>query len=237
MKKVIIYYLIILITSCNTGSSSSNITDSIKDSIAISDAQTSKIDYIKKYLALELDLVYLEITRREKLDSIFLLTKKNSPPKIIEKDSLSVSEERNEIKFLPDREEPKYFKEFEDPPPLDTLKLISTLKRLKNELHQISLDSNSLYNLMSEIILKVPLSEIKAFKTSRNSLLNNTRTSNGCSDQRSYDEGYSLAADQIGHGLMADCEYLYKIASTQKYGLDHYCFCSGVNDWIRQHQR
>ncbi len=57
-----------------------------------------------------------------------------------------------------------------------------------------------------------------------------------CSDMNSYNYGYSIAADQIGHGLMADCEYLFEIAQTQKENLNHYCFCKGVNDWINEHK-
>ena len=52
----------------------------------------------------------------------------------------------------------------------------------------------------------------------------------------SYNYGYSLASDQIGGGLIADCDYLFKIAETQKGNLDHACFCRGVNDWISEHK-
>jgi hypothetical protein len=56
--------------------------------------------------------------------------------------------------------------------------------------------------------------------------------SHSCNDQRSFDAGYDLARDQIGKGLMADCDYLYKIALSVNSNLNHYCFCKGVNQYI-----
>ena len=235
MKNILICYVIILMASCNTGSSS-DITNSIKDSIGAVNAQISKNEHIKEYLGLEFDLVYLEITRRRKLDTLFNLNrmiKQSESPK----DTFSNSKITNEIQFIPDKENREYSQEFEDLTKFDTAQMLSKLKNLNSELLQISIDSNRIYNKMTEIILIVPISEINAFKSSQNSHFNYSKTSKGCSDQRSYDEGYSLAADQIGHGLMADCNYLYNIAITQKDNLDHYCFCRGVNDWIAQHQR
>jgi hypothetical protein len=53
-----------------------------------------------------------------------------------------------------------------------------------------------------------------------------------CPDMDSYNLGYSYAADQLGGGLVADCDYLYQIAATQSEKVNHYCFCKGVNDWL-----
>jgi hypothetical protein len=57
-----------------------------------------------------------------------------------------------------------------------------------------------------------------------------------CADMISWSYGYSLAADQLGGGLIADCDYLFTIAQTQRDNINHYCFCKGVNDWISEHR-
>ena len=54
-------------------------------------------------------------------------------------------------------------------------------------------------------------------------------TSQKCSDMESYDYGYAVARDQ--DGLLADCNYLYEIASTQKNITSKSCFCQGVSDF------
>jgi hypothetical protein len=66
-------------------------------------------------------------------------------------------------------------------------------------------------------------------------LYNLPRDSDPCSNSLSYKRGYQYAQDQIGQGLMADCDYLYKLASSYEQ-LDHTCFCQGVNDWISKHK-
>lgn len=58
-----------------------------------------------------------------------------------------------------------------------------------------------------------------------------------CSDMDSYNLGYLYAADQLGGGLLADCDYLYQIAVTQREHVDHYCFCKGINKWLNDHNR
>lgn len=50
-----------------------------------------------------------------------------------------------------------------------------------------------------------------------------------CSDIESYDYGYAVARDQ--NGLLADCNYLYEIAITQKNITSKSCFCEGVSDF------
>jgi hypothetical protein len=50
-----------------------------------------------------------------------------------------------------------------------------------------------------------------------------------CSDMESYDYGYAVARDQ--NGLLADCNYLYEVASTQKNITSKSCFCEGVSDF------
>jgi len=57
-----------------------------------------------------------------------------------------------------------------------------------------------------------------------------------CSDMVSWSNGYTYAADQIGGGMIADCDYLFRIAQTQNANINHYCFCKGVNDWISEHK-
>jgi hypothetical protein len=64
--------------------------------------------------------------------------------------------------------------------------------------------------------------------SSNNSSASET-SSKKCSDMDSYDYGYSVARDQ--DGLLADCDYLYEIASTQKNISSKSCFCSGVKDY------
>jgi len=58
-----------------------------------------------------------------------------------------------------------------------------------------------------------------------------------CSDMDSYNLGYAYATDQLGGGLLADCDYLYRIAVTQKENIDHYCFCMGVSKWLNDNNR
>jgi hypothetical protein len=68
--------------------------------------------------------------------------------------------------------------------------------------------------------------------SSNNSINNSSsseRNSKKCSDMDSYDYGYAVAKDQ--DGLLADCDYLYDIAITQKYIENKSCFCSGVTDY------
>ena len=48
-----------------------------------------------------------------------------------------------------------------------------------------------------------------------------------CSDEGSYDKGYTWAGNQ--RGLEADCDYLFDMAQASDSGpLSHYCFCQGV---------
>ena len=48
-----------------------------------------------------------------------------------------------------------------------------------------------------------------------------------CDDMESYDYGYAVAKDQ--DGLLADCNYLYDAAITQKNITSKSCFCAGVS--------
>ena len=48
-----------------------------------------------------------------------------------------------------------------------------------------------------------------------------------CDDMDSYDYGYAVAKDQ--DGLLADCNYLYDAAITQKNITSKSCFCEGVS--------
>ncbi len=58
-----------------------------------------------------------------------------------------------------------------------------------------------------------------------------------CSNMDSYYLGISYARDQLGGGLLADCEYLYQIAVTQTANVDYYCFCKGVSKWLSDNGR
>lgn len=64
---------------------------------------------------------------------------------------------------------------------------------------------------------------------SSNNSSSSKMTSKKCSDMDSYDYGYAVARDQ--DGLLADCDYLYDIASTQKNIINKSCFCNGVTDY------
>ena len=50
-----------------------------------------------------------------------------------------------------------------------------------------------------------------------------------CNDQISFDAGYDIARDQIGSGLLADADYLFKLTANQ---YSYYCFKKGVNQYI-----
>ena len=59
---------------------------------------------------------------------------------------------------------------------------------------------------------------------------NSTQFSNEkCIDMSSYNLGYEIAKDQ--QGLVADCNYLFDIAKTQRDNINKYCFCMGVEDF------
>jgi hypothetical protein len=58
-----------------------------------------------------------------------------------------------------------------------------------------------------------------------------------CSNMDSYYLGISYARDQLGGGLLADCDYLYKIAVIQTANVDYYCFCKGVSKWLSDNGR
>jgi len=64
---------------------------------------------------------------------------------------------------------------------------------------------------------------------STSSSSSNESTLKKCADMESYDYGYAVARDQ--DGLLADCNYLYEIASTQKNITSKSCFCEGVSDY------
>ena len=58
---------------------------------------------------------------------------------------------------------------------------------------------------------------------------NTSNNTSKCYDVESYDYGYAIAKDQ--QGLIADCNYLYEIATTQKNISSKSCFCQGVSDF------
>lgn len=203
--KLVILLLVLLawLLSCNQRASYSEVDDSKKTITLTSDVGFKK-KYINEYSELELELISVEITKREKLRDLYLLTR----------------EYKTEDSSYNNNTEP------------------SELTKLKLEIQQISVDSNRLFNKMKAILQIIPLTEIEAFQNVRHQpFKENDKTVQKCSDQRSYDNGYKLAADQIGKGLMADCNYLFEFAQIMADGLDHFCFCKGVNDWSAQHQR
>lgn len=56
-----------------------------------------------------------------------------------------------------------------------------------------------------------------------------------CSDEGSYDKGYTWAGNQ--KGLLADCDYLFDIAQATDSGpLSRYCFCLGVEAYRKQNR-
>ena len=56
-----------------------------------------------------------------------------------------------------------------------------------------------------------------------------------CSDEGSYDKGYTWAGNQ--KGLLADCDYLFDIAQASDSGpLSRYCFCQGVEAYRKQNR-
>lgn len=50
-----------------------------------------------------------------------------------------------------------------------------------------------------------------------------------CIDMDSYNLGYDIARDQ--RQLVADCDYLFTLAQTQKDNINKYCFCKGVEEY------
>jgi hypothetical protein len=67
-------------------------------------------------------------------------------------------------------------------------------------------------------------------KSNNNQFLDDYNKKHSCSDQRSFDAGYDLARDQIGNGLIADADYLYRLTSNE---YSYYCFKKGVEQYIR----
>jgi hypothetical protein len=62
-----------------------------------------------------------------------------------------------------------------------------------------------------------------------NKFLEDYNKKHSCDNQRSFDAGYDLARDQIGNGLLADADYLYRLTSNE---YDYYCFKKGVEQYI-----
>jgi len=67
------------------------------------------------------------------------------------------------------------------------------------------------------------------FYSMKNDVENTSNNTSKCYDVESYDYGYAIAKDQ--QGLIADCNYLYEIATTQKNISSKSCFCQGVSDF------
>ena len=222
----------VFMLSCNNFDTKISLVDSTRPNV---DTITK---YITEYIELEQESTVLEITRREKINKLYQLNKENN--------TVSKNEE---IEFLPDKKT-EYSKEFEgartneNSQKSDTLNIFSILEKLRNDLKELSIDSMNLANKMKSILLIVPLDQIKTYrhsqyeKPSQNQQTINYRNESAkkCNDQRSYDLGFNIASDQIGKGLMADCEYLFVIAKSQNDNIDHYCFCKGVNDWIAKNR-
>jgi hypothetical protein len=82
--------------------------------------------------------------------------------------------------------------------------------------------------LLSFIACNTSSEETNSSNVDDNSSSSETN-SKKCSDMDSYDYGYAVAKDQ--DGLLADCNYLYDIAITQKNIENKSCFCSGVTDY------
>ena len=77
----------------------------------------------------------------------------------------------------------------------------------------------------------------KNISTTNGTTQKQTSYDSQCPDMDSYNLGYSYAKDQLGGGLVADCDYLYQIAVTQSNNVDHYCFCKGVSKWLSDNNR
>jgi hypothetical protein len=82
--------------------------------------------------------------------------------------------------------------------------------------------------LLSFIACNTSSEETNSSNVDDNSSSSETN-SKKCSDIDSYDYGYAVAKDQ--DGLLADCNYLYDIAITQKNIENKSCFCNGVTDY------
>lgn len=198
MKYFTSSFILILLVSCNDSSKPSINPEKRLGIISDSNTQLLKAKYIKEYKNLEIELVLVEITQREK---------------------------RNQLNpFLTKSD-------YSDSSDVNVPKVSEELSRVKLELQQLSVDSNNLYRKMEELLKHVSILEIHSYKSTLNNHIPKD-TQIECNDMNSYNEGYSIANDQIGRGLMADCNYLYEIAKTQNGRLNYYCFCKGVNDWI-----
>jgi hypothetical protein len=122
--------------------------------------------------------------------------------------------------------------------PGGNLKVISLNKKIHNDPNEFKNKYSS--RIISNIfdILKVSTCDsVKYFQGEYTFESNKFVYQNPCSNMDSYYLGISYARDQLGGGLVADCDYLYQIAITQTANVDHYCFCKGVNKWLSDNGR
>lgn len=81
-----------------------------------------------------------------------------------------------------------------------------------------------------------PLYSVTIFSPAQPRVVSNEKAKpKRCSDEGSYDKGYSWAGNQ--KGLLADCDYLFDIAQASDSGpLSRYCFCQGVAAYRKQNR-
>jgi hypothetical protein len=57
-----------------------------------------------------------------------------------------------------------------------------------------------------------------------------------CDDITSFDLGYSTAQQQLGNGIMTDCESMWSNIHNQDDGYSYMCFCKGWSKYLREHR-
>lgn len=56
-----------------------------------------------------------------------------------------------------------------------------------------------------------------------------------CDDMTSFQMGNSAAQQQVGNGILTDCDQMWDNIHNVNDGLSHYCFCKGWEKYLRSH--
>jgi hypothetical protein len=56
-----------------------------------------------------------------------------------------------------------------------------------------------------------------------------------CDDMTSFEMGNSAAQQQVGNGILTDCDQMWDNIHNVNDGLSHYCFCKGWEKYVRSH--
>ena len=109
----------------------------------------------------------------------------------------------------------------------------------KNEIELPQKNTNTLNN-------NIPYTPSTNYSDNNQSSSSNSSSSNQttnkdqakeCDDMTSFRMGYSSAEQQVGNGIMTDCDQMWDNIHHENDGLTHYCFCQGWGKYLKEHNR